>query len=144
MAYLANYYLCDPNSILIASKCFLDPNIGVEQRRAIEIFARVQELQALGNSDGFNLPKIDYSLSIAGLLTAAGKWRLLSANQREAISTYFTVQDSLTNNAVFSSDINSLKKNSACYLAIGENDKKNLLSFLRCAIGYYNVSEGGE
>jgi len=144
MPNTSNYYLCDPNSILIASNCFLDPNIGVEQRRAIEIFARVQELQALRNLEGFPLPTIDYSLSIAGLLTAAGKWRLLSANQREAISTYFTVEDSLRNNAVFSTNINSLKKNSACYLAIGENDKKNLLSFLRCAIGFYNVNEGGE
>jgi hypothetical protein len=53
MPDILEYYLCDPNSFLIASNCFLDPNIGVEQRRAIEIFARVQELQALRQFRGF-------------------------------------------------------------------------------------------
>ena len=129
-------YNCDPNALLIASKCFLDPNIGVEQRKAIELHARVKELQALGGAN--------YAGNISALMLAAAKWRLMMNNQREAISTYRTVQDSVTNGSGIATDINSLKKASSCYLAIGSEDKKNLLAFLSCSIGVFNKSDGGD
>lgn len=129
-------YTCNPNTLAIASTCFLEPSSGEQERRAIELHARVKELSAIGGAN--------YDGNIAALMTAAGRWRKFSCNQREAIGTYRTVQDSIANGSGISANINALKKSSRCYKAIGKEDQKNLLAFLSCSIGVFNKASGDD
>jgi hypothetical protein len=131
---MANFYTCDPDQLKILSVCFLEPATGEQERRGIELHARVHELAAIGGAS--------YIGNIAALLTAAGKWRKLSCRDREAIGCYRTVQDAIGNGASFATGISALKKGSACYKAIGSEDQKNALAFLSCSIGAMNFSSG--
>jgi hypothetical protein len=129
-------YSCDPNVLIVASSCFIEPAMGDQYRRAIELHARVKELSALGGAN--------YDGNISALMKAALKWRLFHCNQREAIATYRTVQDSIVNGSGISSNVNALKKSARCYVAIGKEDQKNLLAFLGCSISTLNKADGGD
>lgn len=125
-------YTCNPDALLKSSICFLEPSSGEVEREAISLFARVQNLAALGGPN--------FTGNIAGLLIAMRdpngntNWREFSCTQREAIGTYRHVQDAIYDGATFATDINSLKKLATCYLAMGKEDRKNALAFLSCAI----------
>ena len=119
-------YSCNPNTLAIASTCFLEPANGEATREGIEIYAKIANLKAIGGTD--------YSSSLATLMTAAGAWRLFQCNQRQAIATYRVVADAVADGASIATDINSLKKGAKCYRTLGKEDRKNLLAFLSCAI----------
>jgi hypothetical protein len=121
-------YNCNANTLLIASSCFINPAMGHDMRLAIELYARVGNLMASGGTNYVgNLQKLKDD-------AATNQWINLACNQREAIATYRTVQDALADGATFASDINSLSKAAKCYLALGIEDKKNVLAYLACAL----------
>ena len=119
-------YSTDANTLLGLSKCYLDNVMGEEQRAAIKIFARANNLKALGGTD--------YTTSINKLMTDAATWRTLACNQRDAINTYEAVADANVDGAGISTDPNALSIAATCYLNLGKEDKKNVLAFLSASI----------
>lgn len=119
---------CDPNGLAINAKCFSNQCLGPDDREAIEVYAMMQELKAIGGTDytGTN--------GIQQLLIAAKGWQRLDEDTRRAIILYITVQNALGKGAVFASDINSLRAASKCILCIGWETRKNIKLLLKCLI----------
>ena len=119
-------FSCDLNTLLANSRCFLENCLSEEEREAIELYVRVQNLAAAGGAD--------YRTDLTALQNAAKEWQVLFCTQRKAISLYIDIQNSIANGASFDQDVNSLKAAAKCYECLGKEWKKNLLEFLKCAI----------
>ena len=123
---LTQEYSCNANTIVGNAKCYLEPNMGAEQRAAIKLLARVQNLAAIGGTN--------YANNFDQLMKDAALWRGFALNQRDAINTYEAVQDAIVDGASLSTNISTQKAQSACYLKMGKEDKLNVLAYLSCAI----------
>lgn len=119
-------FTCDANDLLNSAKCLMDQCMGQEERDAIDIYLRVQNLAAIGGAD--------YTDDLNALLQAAKEWQALAPNQRKAIDLWIDMQNAIDNGASIDQDPNALAAAAKCYLCLGEDTKKALQSFLKCAI----------
>lgn len=124
---MANY-TCDLNTLLTNAKCFLEPCFGPEDREAIEIYLKIQNLKASGGADYTGAG------GLAALLIAAKQWQVLACNQRKAIELWMDMENAIFNGASFATDANSLRSGSACILCVGHEYKKAINSFLKCQL----------
>lgn len=122
---MANFS-CDVNTLLANSKCFTEPCISEDEREAIELFVRVENLAAIGGTD--------YRNSLTQLQIDAKDWQTIFPNQRKAMELFMDVENAIDNGASFSTNINDLKNSARCYECLGHEQKKRLMSFLKCAI----------
>lgn len=118
--------ICDVDSLLDSSRCFTEPCISEEERDAIDIYVRMQALVAAGGTNYLN--------DLTQLQIDAKQWQTIFKNQRDAMELYMDIQGAISNGASFSTAINDLKAASKCILCLGEEQKKRLKSFLKCAV----------
>lgn len=121
---------CSLPTLLDNAACFLDQCNSEAEREAIQIFLRVQALNAAGGA----------AYNLQSLLTAAKTWQGLSAKQIEAIEVYVSLENALENGAAVSSNINTLKQDAKCFMCLPTMLRKQLLAFLNCALGEQNVA----
>ena len=131
---MPNYLGCDPNALLVASKCFLEPCSSDAGREAIDILLRVRQLIALGGTDYSN-PTV--------LQQAARGYNRMSPNERKSISLYLDLQNALTDGATFAdgTDINGLNKGARCFMCIPRERRKDALLFLKCQLNSLDKPE---
>lgn len=123
----ADYLNCDPNALVVAARCFIEPCCSEAEREAIDILLRVQELVADGYTD----------LSDPTLLqqTFSG-YNRLSKNERRAMALYLDLQNAIAEGATFpdGTDISGLKKAARCYLCIPKERRRDILLGLKCLL----------
>lgn len=117
---------CNVEELLLNSKCFTEPCMGVEDRQAILILARVLNLAAAGGAD--------YTNDLTQLQIDAKEWQTIFENQRMAMELFMSIQNAIAAGATFDESADALKDAAKCYLCLGEEQKKRLLSFLKCAL----------
>jgi len=117
---------CDLKSLLTLSKCLEETCTAEEERFAIDIYARVVELQASGGTD--------YRNNLTKLANDAKQFQVLFKNQRQAIALAIDLQNVVAVAPTFSTNINSLKAGAKCYECWGSEFKKNILLFLKCQL----------
>lgn len=122
---MANFS-CDVATLVALSKCFMDPCLSDDDREAIEIYLRVQNLAAIGGAD--------YTSDLNALLTDSKQYQTLSRIHRSAIALYIDMQNAVDNGASIGQDVNALKAAAKCYECIGDELKKQVLAYLKCQI----------
>ena len=129
-----DYKNCDPNDLVVASRCFIEPCASDAERQAIDILIRVKDLAAVGGTD--------YSDPTA-LQAAFAGFNRLTKIERNAIALYLDLQNAITDGAVFPSgtDINGLKKDARCFLCIPKERRKQMLLALKCALNSLDEAE---
>lgn len=123
---------CNVDSTLIASSCFGVPCLSDSQREALQIYFRIKALAAIGGTD--------YSTTLNALQVAAGKWRILTENQRKQIETFDSYRNSTTNGATLDTDMDALTLAAKCYVCLPSETRKNLLLYLRCLLNTRGLS----
>lgn len=119
-------FSCDVNTLLADSKCFTEPCMSEPEREAIELLVRVLNLAAVGGAD--------YTNDLTQLQIDAKDWQTIFCNQRKAMELFIDIQNAIDNGASFDSSANALRTAAKCYECLGKEQKKRLMSFLKCAI----------
>ena len=119
----------DVNQLLSDSACYKEFCMGDGSRLPIEIYARVQNLAAIGGTD--------YSNDLNGLLTATKTYQPLYEEQRKAIGVNIALVNAVADGAVIDTNVNSLKAESKCYECLGLETQKNLLLWLGIQINNF-------
>jgi hypothetical protein len=117
---------CDLNALLALSKCLEETCTAEEERLAIDLYARIVELQASGGAD--------YRNAMTLLANDAKQFQVLFKNQRQAIALAIDLQNVVAVAPSFSTDINALKAGAKCFECWGSEFKKNVLLFLKCQL----------
>lgn len=125
---MANSYTCDVNALMTLSKCFQDKCMADPDRKAIMIYARTQNLKALGGTD--------YTNNLKQLLIDSAAWRQRAENELRAIVVYETIQNAINDGASINTNINALATAAKCLGAncLGKEDQNGILAFLGCTI----------
>lgn len=120
----------DVNDLIQNAKCFLDFCCGEDDRQALDLYFRVENLKALGGTDYTGLT------GLATLTDDAKSYYPLSCHQREAISLYIDEQNAVDNGSTMDTDINVMKNNPVFKqaLAMGVEQRKNILLYLKAQI----------
>lgn len=121
---------CAVNTLLARSKCFQKPCLGEIDLNAMEIYARVKNLQAVGGTD--------YSASLNALLVDSKEYQALPKDQRQAINLLLSIDNAIDDGASVSYDPNVLKSNAKCYECLGVELQRQVLLFLRCSLAKLN------
>ncbi len=116
---------CDLNTLLAASKCFRGACMSDDERDAIIIYLRAQNLNAKG---GANLT------NITDLQVAAKDWQIISKEERRAIEVFIEVTNATAAGASVSTTADGLKAAAKCFMCLGEERRRQLATFLLCAI----------
>jgi hypothetical protein len=116
---------CTLNDLLTASKCFRGNCMSADEREAIIIYLRAQNLNAKGGAD---------LRDITTLQTAAKSWQTISKEERQAIEVFIEVTNATAAGATVSATAEGLKAAAKCFMCLGEERRKQLLAFLLCAI----------
>lgn len=124
------FFSCNVNTLIQNAKCFLDFCCGEDDRQALDLYFRVENLKALGGTDYTGLA------GVATLTDDARSFYPLACHQREAISLYIDEQNAIDNGSGLDTDINVIKNNPVFKqaLAMGVEQRKNILLYLKCQI----------
>ena len=129
-------FACDIPTLVARSNFFLDPQAGESERDAVEIYAKIKNLAAIGGTD--------YSSNLNQLLQDSRAYKVLDKNQRKAISTYISLMNAIDDGATLAgvtggstdavTNISALMSAATCYKCLGTEDRKNLIEYLKCAM----------
>lgn len=125
--------ICDPNQLAIQAACFSANCLGPDDREAIDIHARVRELAAIGGTS--------YIGHLPQLLVDAKSWSRLDEDTRRTITLLLDIDNAINKGASFPTDINSLRRDSRCYLCLPWEQKKNVKLFLKCRLNLLGQPE---
>lgn len=124
---MANY-TCDLNALIQASKCVSDLCMSDSDRKAIELYARIWNLAAIGGKD--------YRNNLSLLMKDSMLWQKRSADTLHAVDTYITILNAVADGAAIGTDPKTILKNAKCMggNCIGKESMRGLLAYLKCAI----------
>ncbi len=127
--------VCDPNALAAAASCFGPNCCGPDDRRAIDLHVRIQELAAIGG--------IDYRgmTGHAKLAVDTKGWLRLDEDTRRQITLLLDIDNALKKGAVFPTDINSLKSAARCYLCTPWEQRQAMLLYLKCQLNSVGAPE---
>jgi hypothetical protein len=124
---------CDVKSLLANSKCFEETCMGEEERDAVELYLRVEELAAYGGPN--------YRSNLTALGIAGKQYQILSKNQRQAIALATDLANTVANGSTIKQSVAALKAGAKCYECIPKETRRNLLLFLKCSLNSIGRSE---
>lgn len=129
-----NYLSCDPNALLVASRCLLEPCASEAQREAVTLILRARSLLALG---GANLT------NPTDLQVAAKGYNRFSENERDAVRLYLAWQNAINAGAEFpqGNTANGILIDSKCMLCIPKQRRRDALLYLKCQLNSMSEPE---
>ena len=125
---MSTTYSCDVNTLLKLSACFMDKCMADPDRKAIMIYARIKNLQALGGTN--------YSSNLKQLMIDSKNWRRRAEDELRAIAVYMTIENAINDGASINLNPNSLSTAAKCLGAqcLGKEDQNGILAYLGCTI----------
>jgi hypothetical protein len=124
---MAANYTCDANQLITNAACFRDGCMGKDERDSIDVYLRVANLAAAAGG-------ANYLTDLNGLLQAAKLFQIFYASDRDAIELWIDMQNAVFNGAIINETPSSLAAKAKCYLCLGRETRKNVLTFLKCAL----------
>lgn len=124
---MANY-TCNLNQILRNSACFGDNCMSKTDRKAIDIYLKIKNLQASGGTN--------YSSNLSGLMKDSRLWQLRSSDTLERVDLWIDMQNAVFNGAVINQNANALATAAKCIrgACLGPDQMRGVSAFLKCAL----------
>lgn len=124
---------CGPDTLAKASACLGPLCLGPDDREAIDVFVRVQELAAIGGTD--------YRNNLAQLVKDTKGYGKLDEDTRRRIALQLDIYNAINKGATFDSTINGLKVGAKCYLCLPWEQRRNIKLFLKCQLNKLSAPE---
>lgn len=129
MPLLTPAFSCDLNTLKKSGACLFNLCLGEQDLLALDMWVRIQTLQAVGGAD--------YRTNTNQLLVDSKQWQGLAEIERKALSLLIDILYGVEEGAAISESsirLAAVLKEVSCYRCLGQDRLKDTLLFLKCSI----------